>query len=208
MNVKAPLKHVVFLDRDGVINRDSADFIKSWDEFEWIPGSRKALRLLHETGHSVILVTNQSGVGRGLISPDALETMHRNLKLAAAEAGGAIRDIFFCPHHPESGCRCRKPSVGLVEQACRRYRIDLAASVLVGDSLRDIECGLRAGCGRTVLVRTGKGAAALTALDESGLRVDYCAADLLEAAEWIIRQRRHDQAPPDPDSSPAKARRK
>lgn len=206
MNVRAPLKQVVFLDRDGVINRDSADFIKSWEEFEWLPGSRKALRLLHETGHSVILVTNQSGVGRGLISPDALEIMHHNLKIAAAEAGGAIQDIFFCPHHPESGCRCRKPSVGLVEQACRRYRIDLADSVLVGDSLRDIECGLRAGCGRTVLVRTGKGAAALTALAESGLRVDYCAADLLAAAEWMIRQRRRDPAPP--GRSPGKTRRK
>lgn len=202
MNARECLQRVVFLDRDGVINRDSPDFIKSWAEFEFIPGSLEALRRLYETGHSLVLVTNQSGVGRGLIPPQALADIHRNLKTAAAEAGACIREIFYCPHRPEEGCRCRKPAAGLVEQACRRYRIDLGASVLVGDSLRDIECGLRAGCGRTVLVRTGKGEASLAALAASRLRVDYCAADLREAAEWMIRK------PPSPRNRSARKSRR
>lgn len=187
MNPKELQPRVVLLDRDGVINQDSPNFIKSWDEFEFIPGSLEALRRLHETGHIVIVLTNQSGVGRGLITVEALETMHRNLKAAAAEAGGNILAIFSCRHHPQDGCRCRKPDIGLVEQARRRYRIDLQRTVLVGDSVRDIECGLRAGCGQTVLVRTGKGAAAQGLLARSKLRVDYCARDLREAAEWIIK---------------------
>jgi len=180
-------RRIVLLDRDGVINRDSPDFIKSWEEFEFIPGSLEALRRLNETGHAVIVVTNQSGVARGLIAPETLETMHRNLKAAAAAAGGRILDIFYCPHGPHEACRCRKPAVGLVEQARRRYSFDPARSVLVGDSLRDIRCGLRAGCAGTVLVRTGKGEAALAAMAETNLRIDHCADDLREAVEWIIR---------------------
>lgn len=177
----------VLLDRDGVINRDSPNFIKSWDEFEFIPGSLQALRRLNQTGHSVIVVTNQSGVARGLIAPQILESMHCNLKAAAAAAGGHILDIFACPHGPHEGCRCRKPGVGLVEQARRRHPFDPARAVMVGDSLRDIQCGLRAGCAGTVLVRTGKGEAALAALKETDLRVDHCAENLREAVEWIIR---------------------
>ncbi len=178
---------MVFLDRDGVINEDSPAYIKSWNEFRLIPGSIEAIRRLAGGGFAVILITNQSAVGRGLLSEPVLDSMHENLKTLVANAGGTITDIFVCPHRPEDGCDCRKPLPGLIHQARQKYGIDLTDAVMVGDSIRDIECGKQAGC-RTVLVRTGNGIQAEACLTRRGISPDAVLADLAEAAEWILQR--------------------
>ena len=182
------LDKVVFIDRDGVINRDSPDYIKSWDEFEFLPGSLEALTRLTRRGFHLILITNQSVINRGMVPLGVLEDTHRRLKAAVAAAGGRLLDIFFCPHRPDERCVCRKPEPGLIRQACRRYGIDPATATMVGDSAKDILCGQSAGCGRTILVRTGNGVAAERELAAREVQPDIVAADLLEAARWIIDQ--------------------
>jgi D-glycero-D-manno-heptose 1,7-bisphosphate phosphatase len=181
------LKKVVFLDRDGTINRDSADYIKNWSEFKFLPRSIEAMRDLTAAGFTIIVITNQSAIPRKLISPTELELIHTKLRAAVRSGGGNISDIFFCPHMPEDGCDCRKPRPGLIIQAQKKYQIELAASVMVGDSARDIECARNAGCGHSVLVKTGNFQGAASHLTAANLAADYLAADLYEAAEWIMR---------------------
>ena len=174
----------VFLDRDGVINRDSPDYITSWEHFEFIPGSLAAIRRLTEAGHPVIVVTNQSAVGRGLMTTATLEDMHRNLCRAVADRGGRIAAVFYCPHHPQAGCGCRKPEPGLIRSA----RVALIGDAL-GDSARDVECGIRAGCGWTVLVRSGLHDH-LPRLQAQGTTPGWVADDLAAAVDWLLAQPR------------------
>jgi D-glycero-D-manno-heptose 1,7-bisphosphate phosphatase len=180
------VKKVVFLDRDGVINRDSPDYIKSWAEFEFLPGSLAALALLHRAGYEPILITNQSAINRGIFALPVLEDMHHRMVEAVTAAGGRIRDIFFCPHRPEEGCFCRKPQPGLIHQARARYALDLTASIMIGDSAKDILCGRNAGCGTTILVLTGNGPAAEQELAAAGGSPDIVTGDLLAAASLIV----------------------
>ncbi len=179
------MRRVIFLDRDGVINRDSPDYVKSWEEFEFLPGSLTALSLLSQAGYRLIVITNQSAIHRGMIPPAALEEMHRRMSAAVTAAGGRIVDIFFCPHRPDEGCACRKPQPGLVLQAQARHAIELADSIMIGDSTRDIQCGRNAGCRATILVLTGNGAAAARELTSRN-RPDATADDLLHAARLIL----------------------
>ena len=177
---------VVFLDRDGVINRDSPDYIKSWSEFEFLPRALAAMARLSAAGYELIVISNQSAVGRRLISLAQLEHIHARMCRVVGLHGGRITDIFFCPHHPREGCSCRKPEPGLIEQARRRYGMDVKRAVMIGDSAKDIECGRAAGCGRTVLVTTGNGRQAQKELARRGIYPDHIAADLFEAAGWIL----------------------
>ncbi|MDY6906198.1 MAG: D-glycero-beta-D-manno-heptose 1,7-bisphosphate 7-phosphatase [Thermodesulfobacteriota bacterium] len=180
------LTKVVFLDKDGVINEDSPDYIKSWAEVNFIPGSLEALRRFELAGFTVILITNQSGINRGLMTQDALAYMLTKMTHAVADAGGCITDVFYCPHTPDENCDCRKPRPGLINQACRAYAIDLPAACMIGDSAKDIECGLVAGCGCTILVQTGNGPTAGQELKRKGIVPTYIATDLLDAARWLI----------------------
>lgn len=180
------LKRVVFLDRDGTINQDSADYVKSRAEFEFIPGSIDAIRNLTASGFTIMVITNQSALARRYLSLDELDAMHDAMCRAVAAAGGKITDIFFCPHMPDDGCECRKPAPGLIRQAGLKYDIDLANAVMVGDHIKDIACGLNAGCGKTVLVRTGKDPDIEKKFKWEKIEADYIAADLLEAADWIV----------------------
>ncbi|WP_152972084.1 D-glycero-beta-D-manno-heptose 1,7-bisphosphate 7-phosphatase [Desulfatitalea tepidiphila] len=186
MAIAAQLKKVIFLDRDGVINRDSPDYIKTWDEFQFLPGSLEALRLLSQAGFRLIVITNQSIIGRGMVPLRVLEETHRKLKAAVSATGGDILDIFYCPHRPDEACDCRKPAPGLIQQACRRYGIDPVDSVMIGDSVKDMLCGCNAGCGTTILVRTGNGLRAEKELAELHIRPDMVAADLLDAARYLL----------------------
>jgi len=179
------LKKVVFLDRDGTINQDSADYIKGWSEFVFLPRSIEALRDLTAAGFTNIVITNQSAIPRRLISPQELENIHSKMKAAVESRGGKISDIFFCPHLPGDGCDCRKPAPGMIFQAQKKHDIDLSASVLIGDSARDIECGHQAGCGRTILVQTGAAMEAQQVLAQKDLHPDYLARDLYDAAGWL-----------------------
>ncbi|MDF1591735.1 MAG: D-glycero-beta-D-manno-heptose 1,7-bisphosphate 7-phosphatase [Desulfobacterales bacterium] len=177
---------VVFLDRDGVINRDSPDYIKSWSEFDFLPGSLGALKRLTQKGFTIIVITNQSAVNRGMIPIKDLEFMHSNMRSAVNANGGKVYDIFFCPHTPDDHCSCRKPKPGLIHQAQSRYALDIKSAYMVGDSAKDVECARNAGCGYAILVQTGNGAEAETILTRKNILPDYVAADLDDAASWII----------------------
>jgi D-glycero-D-manno-heptose 1,7-bisphosphate phosphatase len=183
------LKKVIFLDRDGVINRDSPDYIKNWSEFEFLPGAVKALKRLTDNGFTTILITNQSAINRGLTSSAALDHIHKMLKLTVESDGGKIQDIFFCPHRPDEGCECRKPKPGLIWRASQKYGIDLSQTAMVGDNVKDIECAHNAGCGRSLLVRTGNGAEAEKQLASLPLHPDYIGADLLAVVNRIVDSR-------------------
>lgn len=150
------MKRWVILDRDGVINRDSPDYIKSLAEWEPLPGSIAAISRLSRSGVGVVVATNQSGVGRGLIPAAALTAMHAELARLVAREGGTIAGIFYCPHTPEDQCACRKPRIGLFTAIARRFGVALDGLPAVGDSLRDLEAARAAGC-QPLLVRTGNG---------------------------------------------------
>ena len=177
----------VFLDRDGVINADSPDYIKSPEEFHFIPGSPEAVALLTDHGFEVILITNQSLIGRGMAPVATLEAIFAKMKAGIAEAGGAIKDIFYCPHHPDAGCDCRKPLPGLILQACAAHGIDPSRSIMVGDSVKDIDCGRNAGCGATALVATGNGKKSLKILEDRGQPPEILGADLMAVARTIVQ---------------------
>ena len=182
-------KKVVFLDRDGVINADSPEYIKSWEEFSFLPGSVQALVDLTRAGYHLIVITNQSIIDRGMVPLPVLEEMHRRMCRAVEQAGGMIYDILFCPHRPEDRCRCRKPEPGMILEAGRRHGIDLSSTVMIGDNAKDVLCGRNAGCGATILVRTGNGETARQELASAGMRADAVAADLEAAAGLILSGR-------------------
>ncbi len=149
---------VLILDRDGVINHDSADFIKS--EEEWLPltGSIEAIARASKAGWQIVVASNQSGLGRGLFDEFALARMHEKFRQLVEEAGGTIEGIFYCPHTPDAGCDCRKPKTGMLSAIEEALDVDLTQAPFVGDSLRDLQSALSFGC-KPILVRTGKGAA-------------------------------------------------
>ena len=150
---------LVVLDRDGTINEDRDDFVKSEQEWVPLPGAIEAIARLNHAGYHAVLATNQSGLGRGLFEMSTLNAMHAKMNRLLAQEGGRIDAVFFCPHAADEGCDCRKPLPGLIRQIGERYGVDLADVPVVGDSLRDIQAGAAAGC-PTHLVRTGKAAAA------------------------------------------------
>ena len=148
---------LVILDRDGTINADSDDFVKTADEWVPLPGSLEAIAKLNHAGWHVVVVSNQSGLGRGLFDVASLNAMHARMHKLLAAHGGRIDAVFYCPHSPDEACTCRKPLPGLFEQVGERYGIDLKGVPCVGDSLRDVQAGAAVGC-EPHLVLTGKGA--------------------------------------------------
>ena len=149
---------LVILDRDGVINEDSAEYIKSIAEWQPIPGSIEAIARLSRSGFTVAVATNQSGLGRGLFTLDDLEAMHHRLREMVETAGGHVAGIFYCPHAPEDNCDCRKPKHGLIDAIEREFNQSARGAWIIGDTLRDLEAGLSKHC-IPVLVLTGKGMA-------------------------------------------------
>ncbi len=137
---------VVFLDRDGVINVNRDDYVKSWSEFEFLPGAKDAIKMLNETNYWVIIVTNQSPIGRGIFDHNTLEEIHNKMLQELSDAGAHIDAIYYCPHSPDDECGCRKPKPGLLIRAAEELNIDLTNSWLIGDSEGDIEAGKAAGC--------------------------------------------------------------
>ena len=180
------MKDIVFLDRDGVINVDSSEYIKNESEFEFIPNSPEAIALLTQNGFNIIVITNQSLVGRKMVSQKTLDAIFKKMKDGVKKAGGDIKDIFYCPHTPEDNCSCRKPNPGLILKAQKKYQIDLNQSFMVGDSAKDIECARNAGCSKALLVKTGNGLKAQQQLFQKGIIPDFIGTDLYEAALWII----------------------
>ena len=190
---------LVILDRDGTLNFDRDDYVTSADEWQPIPGALEAVARLTQAGWHAVVATNQSGLGRGLFDMAALNAMHQKLNQRMTQAGGRIDAVFFCPHTPEDGCDCRKPLPGLVRQIGERYAVDLKQVPMVGDSLRDLQAGIAAGC-EPHLVLSGKSAA----LDEAqraallaqapGTTVH---ADLGAFADFLLRRGRQARGRPD-----------
>jgi len=153
---------LIILDRDGVINFGSVQFIKSPEEWKPIPGSLEAIARLTREGWRVVVATNQSGLARGLFEMATLNAIHAKMHKAVAQAGGRIEAVFFCPHSAEMDCDCRKPKAGLFNEIAARYGSDLVEVPAVGDSLRDLLAAASVGA-RPLLVRTGKGEKTLAA---------------------------------------------
>ena len=147
---------IIVLDRDGVINFDSDQFIKKPEEWKPIPGSLEAIARLNESGWRVIVASNQSGVGRGLFDMDTLNAINEKMTKALGQAGGRLDAIFFCPHTADSTCDCRKPKPGMFLQIAERFNADMKDVPVVGDSLRDLQAGVAVGC-KPYLVLTGEG---------------------------------------------------
>jgi len=176
---------LVILDRDGVINVESDAFVKSADEWKPLEGSLQAIRLLTDSGFTVAVASNQSGLGRGLFDFAALDAMHSKMHRLVEAAGGKIDRVVICPHHPDDDCDCRKPKAGLLLQLADHYGISLAGVPVIGDSARDIEAAIAVGA-RPVLVLSGNGRKALKQLQEGACEV---APDLLAAARLLVEDK-------------------
>lgn len=146
----------IFLDRDGVICKNRPDHVKSWSEFQFLPGARRSLVALSRLGLPIIIVTNQAAIGRGMVSARVVEDIHQRMMAEINSCGGRIDRIVYCPHRPEEGCECRKPKPGLLLKAAGEMGIDLTRSYMIGDAATDLMAGQRVGC-RTFLVLTGRG---------------------------------------------------
>lgn len=178
----------IFLDRDGTINRERADYVKSWQEYEWLPGVLAALALLARLEVPILVVTNQSVVGRGIIAAGALNAIHEKLRCEATAAGGRIDNFLVCPHVPADNCDCRKPKPGLLLQAAAIYGVNLSHCIFVGDSITDLQASNAAGC-RCILVRTGRQGAAIDSLAAAVVdrsRTLLIVDDLCAAAQQIM----------------------
>ena len=175
---------LVILDRDGVINQDSDDFIKTLDEFILLPGSLEAIKRLKQAGYQVVVATNQSGIARGYLTLDTLNAMHGKLNGLLAEIDATIDGYFYCPHGPDDGCECRKPKPGLYQQISQQFNVALEGVPVIGDSLRDLEAAWAVGA-KPVLVRTGKGLSTLAA--GKGLEDVPVYENLAEAVDALVK---------------------
>jgi D-glycero-D-manno-heptose 1,7-bisphosphate phosphatase len=153
----------ILLDRDGVINRERPDYVKGWHEFEFLPGVLRALRHVAVLNRPIVVVTNQSVIGRGLASRETVDDIHRRMIAAVEARGGRIDAVLVCPHRPRDGCACRKPRPGLLHRAAQLRGLDLADCYFIGDSLVDLEAAQAAGC-RPLLVQSGLQGPRLSAL--------------------------------------------
>ncbi|MEE8638244.1 MAG: D-glycero-beta-D-manno-heptose 1,7-bisphosphate 7-phosphatase [Candidatus Margulisiibacteriota bacterium] len=182
------MNKAVFLDRDGTIVED-VGYMNSPEQIQFIPGSIEAIKTLNEAGYKVVIISNQAGVARGLVTEDMLQTIDKVLHKGILNGGAHLDGIYYCPHHPEHGvypykqaCECRKPHPGLIKRAYRDLDIDLSQSYMIGDKASDIQAGKGAGT-KTVFVTSGRGKEEKKKLKE---KPDHVADNLLEAVKWIL----------------------
>jgi len=180
----------IFLDRDGVINRERADYVKAWEEMELLPGVLPALGRLARLPVPICVISNQSAIGRGIVTEQTVCAMHRRLRDTIAAQGGRIDAFFVCPHRPEDGCNCRKPKPGLLLQAAERYNLSLAHCVFIGDSYTDHLAAESAGC-PFIGVESGRQGPKLRGLlhdaAQLGAEQVQMAVDLAAATEIVIQ---------------------
>lgn len=176
----------IFLDRDGVINENRSDYVKSWSEFRFLSGSCEAIAKLTQVGHRIVVCTNQAGIARGTISVEAVEDIHQRMIESICEFGGKIEKVYYCPHDRDGGCSCRKPRPGMLLQARDELDIDMRDAVFIGDSITDIRAGLAAGI-HAVLVLSGLG---LDQFREHQHEVNgpfHIGIDLMHATELVLK---------------------
>ena len=184
------MNQAIFLDRDGVINENRADYVRTWEQVQFLPGVFDALRKLAGSDFAVVVVTNQSGVGRGLMAAETMRAINDGIVARVQAEGGRIDAVYACPHRPDEGCGCRKPRPGMLLQAAADLQIDLGRSFLIGDAVTDVEAALGAGC-RPLMVRSGRGQAQLSNLRVQGYEAVPVVADLSEAVELILATSTH-----------------
>ena len=182
-----PRDRVVFLDRDGVINTlvPNNGYVTSWDQFEFLPGVLDAIVTLNNRGYRIVVVTNQSCIGRGLATHEDINLIHRIMVEKIEEAGGTVDGIYYCPHEPGAGCSCRKPKPGLFLAAKEDLGIDLVQSIVVGDSLSDLQTVDKIHA-TSILVETGHGTTTREQLGPGTVQPDIIVRDLEEAVKWIL----------------------
>ncbi len=184
------MQKIIFIDRDGVINKDPGgwtkySYVTKWDEFFFINGSIEALKKLMEAGYKIYVVSNQAGISRGYFTQEDLDGVNERMLSEIEKGGGRIDGLYYCPHHDEDKCECRKPKTGMIEQAIRKTEVDLKNTFIIGDSLRDVEAGKRMGM-KTVFVLSGK--TPLSKTKDWHIQPDSIKKDLLEAVEWILKE--------------------
>ena len=174
------MKRGAFLDRDGVINRkaDGDNYITRWEDFHFLPEVADGIKLLNRAGWSVIVISNQRCVAKGLLSIEMLEAMHRRMSEELGAAGAKVDGIYYCPHEKDASCHCRKPEPGMLLAAAKEHQIDLRSSWMIGDSETDVEAGRRAGCRTAQLVANP---------DSAGGNADLYASSLVEASRRILK---------------------
>lgn len=176
----------VFLDRDGTINKE-VNYLSKIEQFKILENSVSAIKLLNDSDFLVIIITNQSGVARGRFTLEELEEINEYMKNELLKEGAQIDAIYYCPHHPEDGCACRKPNPGMLAKAKEEFDINLSSSYIIGDRLNDLETGYNVGC-KTALVLTGYGKSELKEQDNWKFQPDLIAGDLLDAVMWILSE--------------------
>jgi D-glycero-D-manno-heptose 1,7-bisphosphate phosphatase len=172
----------IFLDRDGVIIENRPAYVRSLADVEFFPQALRALARISEKPYRIAVITNQAGVGKGIIPLAVAEQINRHIVEQVEKAGGRIDGVFLCPHSPGAGCSCRKPQPGLFWQAAQELEIDLSRSIMIGDTVNDLRAGQNAGVGELALVRTGLGAGQESLLAHAGLQTTYTVFDDLEQA--------------------------
>jgi D-glycero-D-manno-heptose 1,7-bisphosphate phosphatase len=175
----------IFLDRDGVIIENRRDYVRSWADVEVFPQALEALATLSRSSYCVVMITNQSAVGRGHISAETAAAINDRLLAVIRAAGGRVDAVYMCPHDPAAGCSCRKPRPGLLLRAAEDLRLDLSRSLMIGDALTDIQAGQAAGVARAILLRTGRGRDQERLPEAASLAPFAVYDDLLEALDFL-----------------------
>lgn len=181
---------VIFLDRDGVINKDPSSinkysYITKWSEFRFLPGARRAIKKLTDAGYAIYVISNQAGIAKGYFTLKALKSITKNMLREIEKSGGKIDGVFYCPHRDEDNCGCRKPKAGLFERALKRGGIDFKKTFFIGDKILDAQAGQSIGC-MTILVLCGE--ESVRNIKKWKIKPDYVKRDLSNAVEWIIRK--------------------
>lgn len=180
------MRPAVFLDRDGVINENHHDYVKSWAEFAFLPNVFEPLQRLAQSQFAIVIISNQSAIGRGLTSVAAVEDINRQMVAEVARRGGRIDGLYYCPHRPDENCTCRKPRPGLLQRAAAHLNLDLARSFLIGDAVSDVEAALNAGC-HPILVLTGRGREQLALLPPAVRARCHVSSDLAAAVDYVLQ---------------------
>ncbi|MFH1752752.1 MAG: HAD family hydrolase [Candidatus Omnitrophota bacterium] len=185
---------VIFIDRDGVINKDPGgwtkhSYVTNWEDFHFLPGSKNALKRLTQAGYDIMIISNQAGVNKGYFTPGELNKINDNMLKSIASAGGKVHSVHYCPHRSDESCGCRKPDTGLFKKAVKDLDIDFKRTFFIGDGATDIEAGNKIGC-KTIMVLSGKSKE--EDVDKWRYKPDYIKKDLSDAVEWLLEERRHD----------------